>query len=845
MGVTDKYDFGSFQDIISSMEQKYGDDIKSALYDDTRRPSSSTMFVIWGIGLGVFSCLLLIIWSCVRAAVGKRHARRRTRQEMERAQKLQKMSNDAYRSGRDKALRISVPSDGTSEQRSNSAASPISQEVGTAATTPGVTAKTPTSVVSHRASPSQKSSWSIPGAPRDEAHMDTSTVEPWILRALEQYSVHPIRGFLPAEDPIQRLPMPQYGPWEDLADDLGKLLCARMGQARPPLRRLPVISTDGLTSVPMQKRAHLLLSLFAHAYVWGGEEPEDFIPEGIAIPLWDVSEMLDIPPVLGHPSIVLYNWRRFDPGGAICMENLTTLNHFFGSRDENWFYLITVEIEARGAVSIVPLMLCVDAIQQALELLKRTKRRRKEKTIDNGKRDNKNDENNSDEDGDDDNDDDDENEDDETADYESVEDDEDDEGLTDIQKLVRVKQEGGIAAARKTDRNTNSKGKSGFAIEELDPGRSGLSGLAVCLYVTARMKAVVSAIKGMTESIIAMREGCHPFIFYHRVRPFLSAWKQNPTLPRGVLYRGVSEVRQKFYGGSAAQSALLPFLDIMLGIDHGSTKSRIFLKAMREYMHKQHREFLEYMEMVACLRDFVFAGCAYHLNSVPGDEDGTGKVELTVEQKAWAELQEQYNLAVNGMKDFRSGHINLVAEYIIAQNCKDQTGIIEDTAGGKGTGGTDLMKFLKPIRDNCGKASTEHFDFGGVCPMTGAVGDMCPAASSSVSDKHSKGAGGSASSQYSRQSDQALGGSLHGESVSSNISLGSRESNTSLQELNARGTSADPQDVSSQPNLGEVVKEGDNEIVADGEELYVKDNAARGDIDIYSRQRVTKLDGFR
>lgn len=27
---------------------------------------------------------------------------------------------------------------------------------------------------------------------------------------------------------------------------------------------------------------------------------------------------------------------------------------------------------------------------------------------------------------------------------------------------------------------------------------------------------------------------------------------------------------------------------------------------------------------------------------------------------------------------------------------------LEGSAGGKGTGGTDLMKFLKPIRDNCG-----------------------------------------------------------------------------------------------------------------------------------------------
>lgn len=30
-------------------------------------------------------------------------------------------------------------------------------------------------------------------------------------------------------------------------------------------------------------------------------------------------------------------------------------------------------------------------------------------------------------------------------------------------------------------------------------------------------------------------------------------------------------------------------------------------------------------------------------------------------------------------------------------------GGLEDSAGGKGTGGTELMSFLKPIRDNCGE----------------------------------------------------------------------------------------------------------------------------------------------
>lgn len=66
----------------------------------------------------------------------------------------------------------------------------------------------------------------------------------------------------------------------------------------------------------------------------------------------------------GHPSIVLYNWRRLDAEADICMENLSTLNNFFDGRDESWFYLITVEVEAKGAASVVPMMLSIDAIQR-------------------------------------------------------------------------------------------------------------------------------------------------------------------------------------------------------------------------------------------------------------------------------------------------------------------------------------------------------------------------------------------------------------------------------------------------------------------------------------------------
>ena len=82
-------------------------------------------------------------------------------------------------------------------------------------------------------------------------------------------------------------------------------------------------------------------------------------------------------------------------------------------------------------------------------------------------------------------------------------------------------------------------------------------------------------------------------------------------------------------------------------------------------------------------------------------EDGAPSMDCAAD--IWTELRDAYDECIDGLKQFRSGHIALVAEYIMAQQRKGevQKGSLEGTAGGKGTGGTDLMKFLKPIRDNC------------------------------------------------------------------------------------------------------------------------------------------------
>ena len=353
---------------------------------------------------------------------------------------------------------------------------------------------------------SKHASWKLPEAPRFSLTKSGMKIGhrsqglEHVFSILAKFDVDPSRGFLPPQDPLQRLPCARYHIWEDLADDLPKLLGARLGQARGPLRQLPVLETDKLVTNAELRRAHLLLCIFAHAYIWGGPEPLDEIPTGIAKPLWEVAKRLEMPPVLGHPSIVLYNWRRLDNEADISMENLSTLNNFFDGRDESWFYLITVELEQRGAASVVPMMLLIDAIQRYKEedSHRISERARAESTLSL------------------------------TSDEETSLSSPDPIGLSsdsdyslDDETLADSDLDG--------ERNDNTRDEEAL-IGELTEQR-------VAVYAALQLRKVADAILGMCHSMAAMREGCHPFIFYHRVRPFLSAWKNNPTLPNGVIYQ--------------------------------------------------------------------------------------------------------------------------------------------------------------------------------------------------------------------------------------------------------------------------------------------------------------------
>ncbi len=196
--------------------------------------------------------------------------------------------------------------------------------------------------------------------------------------------------------------------------------------------------------------------------------------------------------------------------------------------------------------------------------------------------------------------------------------------------------------------------------------------------VSTVMSALTDIKKAWTNINAIMKrmpEGCDPYIFYNRIRPYLNGWKNNQVLPEGLIYKGVTaygEKPQKFLGATGAQGAIVPTMDALLNIAHEPDPLRKYLMEMRDYMPPKHRAFVEAVEKHSTLRNFV----KNRLNQ-------------------WPKLTDLYNDCVSLMEKFRTQHLKLAAGYINQQATK------VNKNNGIGTGGTPFMQYLKKHRDEC------------------------------------------------------------------------------------------------------------------------------------------------
>lgn len=93
------------------------------------------------------------------------------------------------------------------------------------------------------------------------------------IPTLQDYGISPTYGFLPMELPLEILPDPYYNQWEAIARNLQALILSR--RLRGVIERMQVLSTSRLQHPAEWRRAYSILSFMTHAYIWGGDKPEE------------------------------------------------------------------------------------------------------------------------------------------------------------------------------------------------------------------------------------------------------------------------------------------------------------------------------------------------------------------------------------------------------------------------------------------------------------------------------------------------------------------------------------------------------------------------------------------
>jgi indoleamine 2,3-dioxygenase len=187
------------------------------------------------------------------------------------------------------------------------------------------------------------------------------------------------------------------------------------------------------------------------------------------------------------------------------------------------------------------------------------------------------------------------------------------------------------------------------------------------------LRAAAEAEARLYNVLLRMPEGCDPYVYFHRVRPYIHGWKDNPALPQGIVYEGVAEFHdkpQQFRGETGAQSSIIPSLDAALGVRHEAGPLTHYLLEMREYMPPRHRAFIQTLEDLK-------------------DEQGRPLLLGYVRDRKrnHPALWEAFCACVRGLARFRETHYDYADRYIHQRSLSNPTGV--------GTGGTPFMTYLK------------------------------------------------------------------------------------------------------------------------------------------------------
>ncbi|WAQ87745.1 hypothetical protein PtA15_8A651 [Puccinia triticina] len=195
---------------------------------------------------------------------------------------------------------------------------------------------------------------------------DSSTSNDTTTLASADFDVDVRSGFLSPSAPLKRITNPVYQPWEDALETISKSISQTADPATKLVEvekwkkfiasELPVLTIDPLIDdIVEMRRARLVLAFLTHAFVHSissnehsVHEAKTLIPLSLAVPFSAISLALDMPPVLTYADTVLYNWSFKEPKLGFTAENLEIPTTFTQTDSERHFYKTSVLVEALG-----------------------------------------------------------------------------------------------------------------------------------------------------------------------------------------------------------------------------------------------------------------------------------------------------------------------------------------------------------------------------------------------------------------------------------------------------------------------------------------------------------------
>ena len=176
------------------------------------------------------------------------------------------------------------------------------------------------------------------------------------------------------------------------------------------------------------------------------------------------------------------------------------------------------------------------------------------------------------------------------------------------------------------------------------------------------LNIVTECISDIISIMKEMRQKCVPDTFYNNFRKFLSRPEG------GIKYAGTSNPNlvDENHGASGVQSSIIPLFDIFLGIKLEEGKVKSYLDKMRWHMPREHRQFLLEMSNEMNVREYA------------------------INHSSNNAISEAYDGCIEKLLTFRKEHIIMVTSYVINPSRGEAK---------EGTGGSDLMEFLKKPKD--------------------------------------------------------------------------------------------------------------------------------------------------